>query len=178
MIRKEVSMRIFTSIIITIALILATTASSGGFILKSTSFMDKGAIPSLYTCNGKNIPPALSWSNPPKNTQSYILTFTSPDSPFGLNYLWVLYNIPANIKSLEEGGDNLPDGTIVGKNDMADSSYIGPCPPDTLLHPYIFTLYALDTVLDLSADANVDKVLDHVKHHVLEQAQLIGVFNH
>src|SRR5437879_1749310 len=133
-----------------IMLFFVTAAfAAGEFTLTSTAFSNHTKIPVVYSCNGKNISPPLSWSNPPANTKSFALTFFSPDPTIKpVFYHWVLYNIPSNVRSLPQGGD-LPDGTLAGNNSFGEASYAGPCPPDSLLHHYIFMLYALDTKLNL-----------------------------
>jgi hypothetical protein len=41
---------------------------------------------------------------------------------------------------------------------------------------YVFTLYALDTVLDLQAGATMDEVKAAMEGHILAQAELKGYF--
>lgn len=53
--------------------------------------------------------------------------------------------------------------------------YGGPCPPSGT-HHYHFTLYALDTKLDLSADAEKDNILKAMKGHILRKAKLISLY--
>ena len=38
--------------------------------LTSTAFSHNGAIPKIYTCQGKDISPALAWSGLPAGTKS------------------------------------------------------------------------------------------------------------
>ena len=123
--------------------------------------------------------PELSWSNAPSNTQSFVLILSSPDWTTGKVYLWVLYNIPGNTKELaEKANKDLPDGTLVGNNFYDEADYRGPCPPDTLQHHYVFTLYALDTTLELPAGAEAEDILNKIGKHILKQTKLTGVFSH
>ena len=41
-----------------------------GFTLASTAFSHNGAIPSLHTCQGRDVSPPLSWTPPPAGTKS------------------------------------------------------------------------------------------------------------
>ncbi len=57
--------------------------------------------------------------------------------------------------------------------------YDGPCPPwnDSLVHHYVFSIFALDTErLDLSEGFDGTAVRSALEDHVLESAQLIGTY--
>ena len=150
--------------------------------LMSPVFTHKGAIPKNYTCQGKDISPALRWDGPPKGTQSLALIIDDPDAPDPAApkrvwVHWVLYNIPANANGLPEGvtATTLPAGTREGTNDWERVGYGGPCPPIGR-HRYFHKLYALDTVLpDLRqpTKAVLEKAMEG---HVLEQVELIGTY--
>ena len=118
---------------------LITAAYGGDFVLKSSAFTNNDKIPSIYSCDGKNISPALKWENAPLNTQSFVLIVSCPDTIFGTTfYNWILFNIPSNTKEIAEGADNLPEGTSWGANSFGNANYEGPCPPDDLNHHYVF----------------------------------------
>jgi len=53
--------------------------------------------------------------------------------------------------------------------------YGGPCPPSGT-HRYFFTVYALDTALDLAAGATKSDVLSAASEHIVEVATLMGTF--
>ena len=91
------------------------------FTLRSPHFSHMGEIPPLYTGEGKDISPALIWSDPPEGVGSYALIVDDPDAPDPkaprITWVhWILYNIPANVHSLKEGilPEELPKGTLVG----------------------------------------------------------------
>lgn len=168
-------MRIIMGVII--ALMLTTLANADDMVLKSASYKNNEKIPVLYTCDGKNIPPQLSWKSPPPNTQAFALILTSPDAPVGLFYNWVVYNIPSEVTELPEYKD-LPDGSLIGNNSIGDPIYRGPCPPDAQIHHYVFTLYALDRKLMLPSEADLDEVLPEIKKHTIESAEIVGTYNH
>jgi Raf kinase inhibitor-like YbhB/YbcL family protein len=64
-----------------------------------------------------------------------------------------------------------------GVNDGHGPGYTGPCPPIGR-HRYFFKLYALDTELgDLGTPTKAD-VEKAMRGHVLEQAELIGTYEH
>lgn len=162
-----------------IALSMAITAHAASFTLKSPAFLNKEKIPITFSCNGENISPPLAWENPPIKTQTYVLTMTSPDRSAGPVNLWIIFNIPASINKLDQGASKqLPDGTIALSNYYSEATYRGPCPPDSLEHHYTFTLYALDTSLDLTSDVELEDLMTAMKGHVLDKTQLTGVFSH
>jgi Raf kinase inhibitor-like YbhB/YbcL family protein len=147
------------------------------FKLTSDAFANGQSIPSKYSCIGKNISPDLAWTDPPAGTQSFALIVDDPDAPMGTWVHWVLFNIPASTRSLDEGMSITGSSTILaGKNSSSHLSYDGPCPPSGT-HRYFFKLYALDTTLSLKAGAGKGQVLDAMKGHILAQTELMGTFS-
>ena len=142
--------------------------------LKSDAFLNGQSIPAKYSCIGKNISPALTWSNPPAGTQSFALIVDDPDAPAGTWVHWVLFNIPSTTTSLEESADM--SAVAVGKNSSGNMRYDGPCPPSGT-HRYYFKLYALDSILDLSPGASKEQLLTAMKGHILAQGELMGTFS-
>ncbi|MBN1486813.1 MAG: YbhB/YbcL family Raf kinase inhibitor-like protein [Anaerolineae bacterium] len=148
------------------------------FELTSDAFVPKAAIPGKYTCDGDDISPPLAWGEPPEGTQSFVLIADDPDAPVGVWVHWVIYNLPADSRSLAEAissDKELPDGTLQGRNGWRRIGYGGPCPPSGT-HRYFFKLYALDVRLDLNAGAGKDKVLEAMTGHILAEAELIGTY--
>lgn len=147
------------------------------FILTSSAFADGGDIIDKYVysmvgqCSGENFSVPLSWSGAPEGTQSFTLIMSDPD---GQNWgHWVQYDIPANVTELPEvvGG---PDIGVKGNNDFNRLGYGGPCPPSGV-HRYLFTLYAVDTILDLGQGAYDYELEIALEGHILAQAQLTGL---
>lgn len=148
------------------------------FELTSTAFGQGEPIPRRYTCDGEDISPPLSWSDPPQGTQSFALIADDPDAPMGTWVHWVLYNIPADARSLPEAVPSdaeLPDGSRNGRNSWRRLGYGGPCPPSGT-HRYFFKLYALDAQLDLKAGASKEQLLRAMEGHALAQAELMGTY--
>ncbi len=143
--------------------------------LTSDAFSNGQSIPAKYSCIGKNISPALAWTEPPAGTQSFALIVDDPDAPGKTWVHWVLFNIAANTRNLQEGFS--ADSSIaVGNNSSSQASYQGPCPPSGT-HRYYFKLYALDTVLSLLPGASKDQLLKEMDGHILAQAELLGTFS-
>ncbi len=143
----------------------------------SPAFAEGEAIPKVYSCDGDNINPPLEFEDIPENAKSLVLVMDDPDvpknlKPDGMFDHWVVFNIPPEITTIDE--DSQPLG-VVGKSSTQESEYTGPCPPDRQ-HRYFFKLYALDTLLDLDEEATKKDVEEAIKGHVIEKAQLMGVF--
>ena len=150
--------------------------------LTSKSFIQNGMIPILYTCDGQDISPELSWTEIPVGTKSLVLIVDDPDAPDPADpkmtwVHWVLYNIPPDINCLHEGISvgGLPSGILEGINDWNRTGYGGPCPPIGT-HRYFHKLYVLDKVLpDLKQP--IKAVLEEaMQGHIIEHFELVGLY--
>ena len=150
--------------------------------LTSPAFSHNDPIPAIYTCDGRDISPPLSWSSLPAGTRSLALIVEDPDAPDPkaprMTWIhWMLYNIPAETAGLTENtaAGNLPAETLEGLNNWGRTGYGGPCPP-VGRHRYFFKLYALDTELPDLNQPNKEKLLQAMQNHILDQAELIGTY--
>jgi len=145
--------------------------------LKSSDFSSGGSIPRQFTCDGADISPALAWNEPPAATQSFALIADDPDAPVGTWVHWVLFDLPANVRSLPQNvpkQEQLADGSRQGHNDFRKIGYGGPCPPPGKPHRYFFKLYALDTKLNLKPGATKKDVERAMQGHILAQGEWMG----
>ena len=145
----------------------------------SAAFEDGAAIPAQYTCDGADISPPLEWGDPPPNTGSFALIMDDPDAPIGTWVHWVIYDLPAEARSLAEGvpGEpHLAGGGVQGRNSWPKTGYGGPCPPSGT-HRYFFKLYALDVVLGAGPGLTKKELLEEMGGHILAQAQLVGTYS-
>lgn len=155
----------------------AQEAAPTVFAVTTTAVLDEGALPVLYTCDGKDISPQLSWTNPPAKTQSFAIIVSDSDAPNGVWYHWLVYNIPKDAKEMTEGMLILPKGAAIGQNSWGKNAYNGPCPPKNTAHTYILTLYALNTVLKLPTNADAKSLLAAMQGHILGTAKLSAVYS-
>jgi hypothetical protein len=118
-------------------------------------------------------------------------------------YHWVLVDVPASTHEIAEGaysreitprgkaGPMAPFGTRQGVNDYTNwfasdhdmsgdyFGYDGPCPPwnDTILHRYVFTVYALDVDrLGVEGRFSGPDVIAAMQGHVLAKASITGIY--
>ena len=150
------------------------------FTLESTAFANNGGIPRVYTCEGRDISPPLSWREVPTGARSLALIVDDPDAPDPAApkrtwVHWVVYNIPIDAKGLPEEAGNAKSPGLPGLNDWKRTGYGGPCPPIGR-HRYFHKLHALDVVLPDLHRPDKPKLLEAMQGHVLGEAQLIGTY--
>jgi Raf kinase inhibitor-like YbhB/YbcL family protein len=150
--------------------------------LTSPAFTPGGEIPALFTCEGRDVSPALDWTGGPETAKSLVLIVDDPDAPDPAApkttwVHWVLYNLPPTARGLPQGvaASALPAGTKQGTNDWKRTGYGGPCPPIGR-HRYFFKLYALDVVLPDLGTAAKARVEAEMQGHVTASAELIGTY--
>ncbi|MEW6400493.1 MAG: YbhB/YbcL family Raf kinase inhibitor-like protein [Chloroflexota bacterium] len=146
--------------------------------LTSSAFTAGLPIPADYSCKGRDMSPALAWTEPPAGTQSFALIMDDPDAPMGTWVHWVIYNVPATARGLPEAvptAGQLADGSVQGTTSAGTTGYHGPCPPSGT-HRYFFKLYALDAVLSTPV-TDKDSLLRAMEGHILDQAELMGTFS-
>ncbi len=178
-VRGMATLTLIVALIILAASVGVAKDPAGKLDLKTTAFRPGGTVPAQYTCSGANISPALSWSQPPPGTRSFVLIMDDPDAPGGNWVHWVVYDLPGSARQLPEqvpAGVAIAGGGKQGVNDFPANGYGGPCPPPGQPHRYFFRLYALDTILDLHAPVRRKDVDAAMKGHVVAQAELMGTF--
>lgn len=146
--------------------------------LESSAFENEGVIPVKYACDGEKINPPLAFLDIPVGTKSMVLIMEDPDvprslRPDGMFDHWLIWNIPPNTKSIEEG--TTPPG-VVGQNTRGNLEYAPPCPPDRE-HRYFFTLYAIDSLLQLERTSGKSTLLKAIEGHIIDYAQLMGRYD-
>jgi Raf kinase inhibitor-like YbhB/YbcL family protein len=170
--------------------------------LTSRSFTDGNPLPAANISNayypkttyngcsatgatGGDESPQLAWRHVPLNTRSFVVVLYDTTAAFTH---WGMYNIAPYIRMLPQnagvaGSQYGPQVT----NDFLDPHYDGPCPPAGVapdVHHYVFTVYALDTELDLGATANFPANGESLYQalikagrdgHILASAQLVAL---
>ena len=160
--------------------------------LSTTAFEDGGIIPVRFSqaapgaAPGEGTSPALTWANAPAGTRSFFLHMHDLD--FVRNRTtddqvhWLVWNIPGTSTGLPEGlprGSQLPDGSY--QISVTGPVYRGPgAGAAGPLHHYVFELFALDTVLDVTpgedAFATRKAIMGAIDGHVLARAAYTGRF--
>jgi Raf kinase inhibitor-like YbhB/YbcL family protein len=163
----------------TFSSIVEIPSSEAGFSLTSPDFANGEPIPARYTCDGENIPPTLSWSDPPPGTKSLALVVDDPDAPVGTWTHWIVYNIPPDVRTMDQSftpGIQISDVKILfGKNSWGKQAYGGPCPPSGT-HRYVFQLFALDILLGPKDRMTKNDLSAQMQNHVLGFVQIMGTY--
>lgn len=144
----------------------------------SSAFKAGGSIPRRHTGEGEDLSPALAWSGAPEDARSFAVICHDPDAPlvgrgtYGFVH-WVLYNIPGDAISLEEG----TGAHTAGKNDFGNTGYGGPMPPEGHgPHRYYFWVLALDAAPELEAGLSLWELLARIEPHVIAMNRLVGSY--
>ncbi len=129
-------------------------------------------------CNGRNQSPPLVWMHPPQGTSSYAVTMADLDAKVGVVWLWLMFNIPGSVTSLQQdasGNASLrPPGAAQARNGFDVVGYLGPCPKkDTLAHHYLITVWALnEPQLPFKDGTPSQAVAIYLRGHALGHASL------
>jgi Raf kinase inhibitor-like YbhB/YbcL family protein len=87
----------------------------------------------------------------------------------------VVYGIPGDATGLPEDAQD----HVAGKNSLGNAGYNGPAPPPGHgVHHYYFWVYALDDDLGLEPGLDRRALLERIEDHVIEQARVIGTYEH
>lgn len=149
--------------------------TENNMILKSNSFKNNNEIPSVYTCDGKNISPDLHIYNVPKNTKELALIADDPDALSRTWTHWTVWNIPSNVKKIEEG--RVPKGSLQGLTSFGSVGYGGPCPPaGSGIHRYFFRIYALKNNINLDNGSTVKELKEKIADNIIDSAEIVGLY--
>ncbi|MEU9133835.1 YbhB/YbcL family Raf kinase inhibitor-like protein [Kitasatospora sp. NPDC048540] len=145
--------------------------------IASPAFSEGDWIPAEHSVDGGEYPVPLEFEAVPAGAVSLALVVHDPDvprdrRPDGNFDHWVVWRIPADQRQMFQ-----EDGQVgvVGATTRGTNTWIGPAPhPGDGPHRYFFTLYALDTALNLQPSAGRAELEHAVEGHVLERAVLMG----
>ncbi|MDO8472029.1 MAG: YbhB/YbcL family Raf kinase inhibitor-like protein [bacterium] len=145
--------------------------------ITSPSFANGTDIPARFTCDGADVNPALRFGDIPAGTISLALIVDDPDSPSGEFAHWLVWNIPPALTEIPEAVTKAdwPAGVVEGTNDFPQTGWGGPCPGKGR-HRYRFTLYALNTLLELPPTTTKPELLATLSDKIISQSKLSGLY--
>ncbi|ELY95430.1 phosphatidylethanolamine-binding protein [Natrialba taiwanensis DSM 12281] len=147
------------------------------FTLTSSAFADGDRIPEEYGYGESNVNPPLEFGGVPDEAEALALVVDDPDAvePAGKVWdHWIVWNISPERERIPE--DWNPDADVgEGTNDFGERGYGGPNPPDRE-HTYRFRLFALESPLDLEAEADADDLESAAAGRVIETTTLEGTY--
>ncbi len=146
---------------------------SSEMVLTSDDFSDNALIPAEYTCDGTDTRPTIRIAGVPAETKSLAIIVQDTDAPSGEFIHWTAWNIDPGTTVIDES--DVLGNAAQGNNGAGQPQYKGPCPP-TGTHHYIFTLYAVNKMLDLPAGSTVDQLRSALTGNVITQTHLTGLY--
>ena len=180
-------MKHITLVTLITLLLVTSRADAQEFTLQSADLggqLTAAQVFSGFGCTGRNISPALKWTNAPAASKSFAITVYDPDAPTGSGWWhWLVFNLPAATSELKAGAGTprnglLPKGAVQSVTDYGQPGFGGACPPvGDKAHSYIFTVYALDVAkLDLDDKAAPAMVGFFLNQHAIAKASLIAYY--
>lgn len=154
-------------------------------VVESPTMTTGETMPRIYTPDGRNLSPPLTWNDLPEGTRELAVVcsdFGAGNPPPWVH--WIIYGIPSAAGGLPEG---LPffaeqsisgelSGAIQGLNSWRRPYYRGPAPPVGTPHLYHFTVYALDAALGLEAGLTREGLLEAIDGHVIGRGEIVPVY--
>lgn len=148
--------------------------------ITSNAFADNGKIPVRHTGDGEDISPALSLSGISDEAESLAIIMDDIKHPlFKVYNHWLIWNIPVS----REIPENIPHGEKVESLGGAVQGigygrhkYRGPKPPFGATHQYRYSVYVLDTRLELSPQSKKKDVMAAMDGHILQQGSITGSY--
>ncbi|MBI4834287.1 MAG: YbhB/YbcL family Raf kinase inhibitor-like protein [Planctomycetes bacterium] len=152
------------------------------FALNSSSFEDGEMIPNRHF-KGENSPsPNMSWPET-EGAKSYAIICANSETIDNLAWItWVIFNIPEKTNALPEniskGAEpNEVKGAKQGVNNLGSTGYAGLIATSGRgSQECYFTLYALDTILELKAGIKAAELLKAMEGHIIKQSTLVGLY--
>lgn len=148
------------------------------------SFQPQQMIPTRYTREGKNVSPELHWHGVPGDARQLVVVCDDPDAPQDEPWVhWVMYDVAPSEHEVPEGVEQRerperPSGARQGENSWGDIGYGGPQPPRGHgTHHYRFHVYAADIEPGrLPAKLDKKELLDRLKGHICDEAEIVGLY--
>lgn len=140
-------------------------------IITSPVFTNNNFIPEKYSCDGEDLNPPIFIDKVPAKTKSLALIIDDPDASSGSFVHWIIWNVDPKLTQIAE--DSVPG--VEGLNSGGRKGYTGPCPPSGT-HRYFFKVFAIDTMISLTANSKKGDLEKAVKGHVLAAGEIIGLY--
>ncbi len=142
---------------------------------------DGTPIDGLYTCDGVDISPALSWLSVPDGAVDMAIVMVDDDAAdvaAGEDPVahWVIAGLDPESITLVE--DDVPIGAIQATNSFGEVGWTGPCPPTgDGTHDYRFELHALAQQVELGDGVSASEILPYLEDLTIASAELTGTYD-
>jgi len=193
--RRLISVLAMITVFAVVAVAQTPAAQGGGqaapapvlMTMSTTAFADGAEIPAKYTQAGNQTSPAITWTNVPAGTVTFLLHLhdmeVSRNHTMDDQLHWIVWNIPGTATGLPEGvpmGAQLQNGAY--QLSASGAVYRGPgAPAAGPRHHYTFELFALDTKIDVQPGTDAfetrAQILKAIQGHILGKAVYMGLFH-
>jgi hypothetical protein len=162
-------------------------AAPAQMVMSIAAFPDGSDIPVKYTQAGTQTSPAITWTNVPAGTVSFVLHLhdmeASRNRTTDDQLHWLVWNIPGTATGLPEGipmGAQLQNGAF--QISASGAVFRGPgAAANGPRHHYTFELFALDMKVDVQPGTDAFEtranVLKAMQGHILGKAVYMGLFH-
>jgi Raf kinase inhibitor-like YbhB/YbcL family protein len=163
------------AVLVALAVAGCGKAGSGAAIAPATLPVSSAALshfllPQRYTCHGAGINPPIDWSGAPSGTKSFALVVDDSSAPITPFIYWLVFHIQPGTTDIQEG--MLPTGARQAQNSLGSLAYDPPC-PGAHGHWYRFTVYALNTEIDLPAGTPLQEVLTAIANATIGRGRIV-----
>jgi Raf kinase inhibitor-like YbhB/YbcL family protein len=163
------------AVLVALAVAGCGKAGSGAAIAPATlpvssAALDHFVLPQRYTCHGAGINPPINWSGAPSDTKSFALVVDDSSAPITPFIYWLVFHIQPGTTDIQEG--MLPTGARQAQNSLGSQAYDPPCPGGHG-HWYRFTVYALNTEIDLPAGSPLPEVLTAIANATIGRGRIV-----
>lgn len=149
-------------------------------LFECVGMKDGDKFPIANTGRGQDISPEFTIQNLSPSAKTLAIILEDIRHPFFKNFThWLIWNIPA----AEKIARAIPAGKIVPSLGNARQGigygwykYAGPKPPKGNHHLYRFTIYALDSEIELSLLPTKNSFMKKAKGHVIQWGSIVGEF--
>lgn len=133
----------------------------------------KIGLPNIYTCHGARLSPPLQWSGAAtQKARSFAIVVDDSQAPITPYVYWIVFDLSPNTVAI--GQNQLPTGARQAENSGGKPGYQAPCPQGAKSdgHKYRFTVYALNTKIDLPNGESLSKVWPAIASHVIAAGRI------
>lgn len=156
------------------------------FTVTSADVTDGAPLKDDQVASLGNTSPQLEWSGAPEGTKSYCVTCFDPDAPTPCGFWhWSVVDIPADVTSLPtgagaEGGEALPTGAYMLRNDGGSAAFMGAAPPEgDQVHRYFYVVHAVgEETLGIDENASNAVMNFNLAFKTLGRAIIHGTYQH
>jgi Raf kinase inhibitor-like YbhB/YbcL family protein len=147
----------------------------------SSAFQNWDRIPISFTADGPGMSPPIEWRGAPETSACVALIVEDADSPTPQPLVHAIAVLEGGDGALDAGALASPDhagsGISTGRNSYLQHAWLPPDPPPGHGdHRYVFQVFALNAVPDLSSGLGRRDITAAVMQHAVAVGCLVGIY--